>query len=361
MTKEFFPNLDGLRFFAFFLVFWQHAFVPLMETLQIPADYKHYFVTGGLGVSFFFVLSGFLITYLLLKENAKNGFINIKAFYVRRILRILPLYYAVLAFGFLLYPLMRYLLHLPPQDNGNPVLYILFLGNFDVMSAALDRPSFVGILWSLAIEEQFYIFWVLLLVIVPRKLYIFLILLVIIVSTAFRALQTDEKILYFHTLSVISDLGIGAAMAYLAFNKPSFTAFFKRLSKLAIAAIYVLGIALVFVFPNLFNAAIQRIVFSLFFAFVIAEQNYSDNSFYKMSNFKRISFCGVFTYGLYMLHPIVFYFINLAAEWIGIEKAAISTILMVAAAGLALSIAAAAASFYIFEKPVLKFKQRFEV
>lgn len=147
-NKIFFPNLDGLRFLAFILVFWQHSSEPLVKNLKsagvINDEQLRYFVTGGLGVSFFFVLSGFLITYLLMDEKIRNGAINKKAFYIRRVLRIFPLYYLVVAWGFGLYPLIRALFHLPPIDNGSFPLYALFLVNFDTIYSSTDHSGFVG-------------------------------------------------------------------------------------------------------------------------------------------------------------------------------------------------------------------------
>ena len=93
-NKVFFPNLEGLRFFAFFVVFINHAFASLgyyNPSKTFVFVRTHFLLNGNLGVSFFFVLSGFLITYLLLKEKELTGKINIKNFYLRRVLRIWPL------------------------------------------------------------------------------------------------------------------------------------------------------------------------------------------------------------------------------------------------------------------------------
>src|SRR5690606_15550484 len=100
-TKIFFANLDGLRFFSFFGVFLFHFYKSLFDNIKetYPAVYEvgeFLFQNGSLGVNFFFVLSGFLITFLLIKERELTSKINIKNFYVRRILRIWPLYYICL-------------------------------------------------------------------------------------------------------------------------------------------------------------------------------------------------------------------------------------------------------------------------
>ena len=108
--RVFFPNLDGLRFFAFFSVFLFHSFFTKNEAVQNNS----LFVTlrlltrhGDLGVNFFFVLSGFLITFLLLNERQFTGRIHIGAFYVRRILRIWPLYFVAVFLGFIVFPWLK--------------------------------------------------------------------------------------------------------------------------------------------------------------------------------------------------------------------------------------------------------------
>src|SRR5687768_1669565 len=102
----FFKGINGLRFFAAFAVIITH-----IELLKGHFGYIHYwnepmiFHAGGLGVYFFFVLSGFLITYLLLAEKSRFGEISILKFYVRRMLRIWPLYYLIVIIGFFVLPL----------------------------------------------------------------------------------------------------------------------------------------------------------------------------------------------------------------------------------------------------------------
>ena len=102
--KIYFENLDGLRFFCFFSVFLYHSFHTENEIIKSSPIYKfvteEIFKNGNLGVNFFFVLSGFLITYLLIAEKKLNGQIDLKKFWIRRILRIWPLFYFCVGFGF---------------------------------------------------------------------------------------------------------------------------------------------------------------------------------------------------------------------------------------------------------------------
>src|SRR5688500_3290557 len=114
MNKEkiFFPNLDSLRSIAFLLVFFQHGFYNFFKNFEGESYLTDrliafLFLNGGSGVRIFFVLSGFLITYLILKEVRDNGKLNLGYFYLRRTLRIWPLYYAVVIFSFLVYPFLK--------------------------------------------------------------------------------------------------------------------------------------------------------------------------------------------------------------------------------------------------------------
>ncbi len=117
-NKVYFPGLNGLRFYAAFAVVITH--IELIKSFQgYPTFWvensgnnltlrsiiqKFVFELGSLGVYFFFVLSGFLITYLLLVEKAKTKTVAVKKFYVRRILRIWPLYYLIVILGFFVIP-----------------------------------------------------------------------------------------------------------------------------------------------------------------------------------------------------------------------------------------------------------------
>ena len=155
------PELDILRFFAFFLVFLHHA-VP-----HDPAFWTRYGVPnalaqviagvgslGAFGVDVFFALSAYLITELLLREKTLIGDLDLKSFYLRRVLRIWPLYFFFLALAGVLTVL------LPGQKIGwQAALAFLFLGgNWWIVLRGFPS-SVIFPLWSVSIEEQFYLFW----------------------------------------------------------------------------------------------------------------------------------------------------------------------------------------------------------
>jgi peptidoglycan/LPS O-acetylase OafA/YrhL len=164
MTKKvYFENLDGLRFLCFLSVFFFHSFHTDYASIQSSNLYhfirRDLFGNGNLGVNFFFVLSGFLITYLLIEEKRLNGQIDIKKFWIRRILRIWPLFYFCVVFGFYIFPFLKTAFGQHPNETASIGYYLTFTNNFDFIKKGLPDASILGVLWSVAIEEQFYFVW----------------------------------------------------------------------------------------------------------------------------------------------------------------------------------------------------------
>ncbi|MEI7803501.1 MAG: acyltransferase, partial [Bacteroidota bacterium] len=220
-NKIFFPNLDSLRFAAFFAVFLSHVLLihfPDSAYFSFASFIRNHAKTGVLGVNFFFVLSGFLITYLLLKERNENGDFNIPKFYVRRIFRIWPLYFAIVLFSFVVVPLLMPLLHKVFFEQSPAIFYFTFTVNFAFIIGYFPYSSLLVALWSISVEEQFYFFWPWLLKFFKRNIFV-LLLLIILVNLVSRFLLLDyPKALYFNTLSIISDFSIGGLIAFLSIN-----------------------------------------------------------------------------------------------------------------------------------------------
>jgi peptidoglycan/LPS O-acetylase OafA/YrhL len=154
------PELDVLRFFAFLAVFLFHFNRPaeLFEQHEIPraiAVAGTSLIEGGVfGVDLFFVLSAYLITELLLREKDVCGSLDVKGFYLRRILRIWPLYFFYI--GLALIPAFN-------PDHAftwrHAAAYVLLAGNWSVIAWGWPLPSIIGPLWTVSIEEQFYLLW----------------------------------------------------------------------------------------------------------------------------------------------------------------------------------------------------------
>lgn len=143
LRKILFESLDGLRFASIVAVIWHHAGPIGMGW--------HGLDMGYLGVDLFFVISGFLITTLLLREHDKSHNISLRNFYIRRTLRIFPLYYSVILILTVLYIFIR-------PDSKTGVKFLVELPYYITYTANLVPVSF-AIVWSLAAEEQFYLLW----------------------------------------------------------------------------------------------------------------------------------------------------------------------------------------------------------
>lgn len=136
------PSLDGLRAISIGLVFCGHLYgtnhYPRNSSTRVLSEYAHF------GVQVFFVISGFLITLLLLREHDRTGQINLRQFYINRTLRIFPAAFAyITVMAFLAYPLG----------------YLRYAYTYMMCYAGQGRPWVLGHLWSLSVEEQFYLLW----------------------------------------------------------------------------------------------------------------------------------------------------------------------------------------------------------
>src|SRR4030095_11127987 len=150
LTKSYYPALDGLRGFAILGVLLQHNF----SFLPIP---KY----GWVGVDLFFVLSGFLITEILLKTKEHKNYLP--NFYIRRILRIFPLYYGSLILFFALGPLVSQFKDQYSYYSANQGMLWAYLQNWlYIAKPRLDDHTVFSHFWSLSVEEQFYLVWPLL-------------------------------------------------------------------------------------------------------------------------------------------------------------------------------------------------------
>ncbi len=182
LDRSYLPELDSLRFFAFLLVFGFHKGLPALgatirDTFAMTIDLPWLLVTGSggiggpigrsfdyallqngwIGVNVFFVLSGFIITRLLIQEENRTDRIDWKAFWIRRILRIWPLYYVIFAIGFLGVPGLRE--YIPGVGLGSPHApwFALFLGNWSMVYRGPIESDILSVLWSVCVEEQFYV------------------------------------------------------------------------------------------------------------------------------------------------------------------------------------------------------------
>ena len=355
--KVFFPNLDGLRFFAFLAVFFAHSFYTEIDAIKETPLWNFCYTlarNGVYGVNFFFVLSGFLITYLFLDEKDKTKTVDVKAFYIRRVLRIWPLFYAVIVVGFVIIPNLMHAIGEPYEEKSNIFTYFFFINNlFPVPATAV-----LGVLWSVAIEEQFYLFWPLIMFFTPAKRYPRVFFSLILLSFVFAIFYPGHPE---HTLYCISDLVLGSWLAYLAFNKSPLIDKIASIPKWSTLLIYIAGFAMIIThrsWNNEYFNPFLRILFGMFFAFIIIDQNYGKHSVMKMSKSRFVTFWGKYTYGLYMTHFMVIYFIGKIMRTY-YTKSLFDVLIVETVITFVFSLVVAYVSYTWFESPFLKLKEKF--
>lgn len=209
------PVLDGIRGVAILLVLTIHFTLISRETL-FGGVISRIAGLGWSGVDLFFVLSGYLITGKLLESRESPYYF--RGFYARRILRIFPLYYVFLAFAFWVAPIVAPGLGEPPASGLRP-FYWLYWQNFLVAVEGASPPALLGVTWSLAIEEQFYLAWPLVVRLTPpRRLPQLLAGLFggeLVLRAAALAFGVSTSFLYFRTQYRLDGLVLGALIAVL--------------------------------------------------------------------------------------------------------------------------------------------------
>lgn len=373
----YYPRLDVVRSVACLVVIFSHLLgerlLQLFPAIPSWADrvFRFFAVNGSGGVRIFFVLSGFLITHLMIKEIDERGRLDIRAFYVRRALRIWPLYAVVLLMGFALVPLAARLAHtgdMMPGERFWP--YALFLGNFEALAlrqAGANASLVIGPTWSVAIEEQFYLVWPLIISFAhPRRLTVIsTVVTALVAAAAFVIWRDDPHAMYLITFTNLLPLAIGAcAAALLAKNPQQVTAWAQRLGLRGAALVSIIaGVCALPVFDG--TSAIAMFLTSAILSLPVAlwcVLSVSGPGIDTVHNrtARALAWLGRYTYGLYLVHTTVDLFARTIGRRIGVPDTAGWHVLSgVVEASIAIGLAVA--SYHLLEKPFLKLKDRFTV
>jgi len=319
---------------------------------------------GHLSIMLFFVLSGFLITNILMWEFKTKGKIQTGKFFLRRFLRVWPLYFLIIIFGFFIFP------HLPYGIETVHELwrFVLFLPNFDeIIMGPYDPINFLSVTWTIGVEEQFYLSWGLIVTaftfggrLRKNSVYIFSIA-VILFALIFRYLNIeDNRVLYYHTFSVMSDIAFGCIIGAMALSGKA-EQLVKHLSKWKIVMIYILSIIYFLYEGHIFRNQLfvfERILPGVIFSFIIIEQIYADNSFIKLDKIPTFFFSGEITYGFYVFHAIYIYYWATFFDANGYTTEIwqfVSFILLVFSSTYLTS----TLSYFVIEKPFIKMRKHF--
>jgi len=366
-------QLDGVRFIAVAMVLFDHW---MAGRIEMPL--------GALGVTIFFVLSGFLITRILLSSkdklsNEPNGGLGkyLKTFYIRRTLRIFPVYYLVL---FVLYAINE-----PPvrKTFGWLALYAtnLYMAYHSTWMGTVDH------LWSLAVEEQFYLFFPLLLFVVPRSWVPFTAALMIVGAIAMRYVLYRARMPWFIGYvtmpACLDSFGLGAIMAFWwLYQREKFKLVFQNTIWLWISivlfATVVIGTKILPAIPdpqgwlghhNIMSDVWERLAGSLIGFFLIGRAVLGFGGPMKWVLENPVSqYMGKISYGIYLYHNFVFNVYHTQPTHFTLRSwRRITDILPFLNSSyffqfsyfLALTLLLATLSWYLIEKPINDLKDRF--
>ena len=303
MKKIHFPGLNGLRFIAALLVIIDHTEL-FKSYLGMPTlwanSYSAYL--GAFGVSIFFVLSGFLITYLLLEEQ-KEGPIQIKHFYLRRILRIWPLYYLLVLLGFFVVPHLDFLQvpHYSTDMGESFERFLLFTGlAANVAFVYFPTVAYANILWSVAVEEQFYLFWPHVITLKRNLFWIMLLLLVGYLALKFYSGNLDRQLELLVIRTRFSAMIIGGIGAYLVFTKHALIRYvYARMTQVFLFLLF--GLLLLERVDFMSLELFQDEFLALVVCGLILNIATNRNSILKLEH-PLLNYFGKISYGLYVYH-----------------------------------------------------------
>ncbi len=355
------PELDVLRFFAFFGVFIFHA-APRNPEFYAAAGYPSWLSTflistfgaGAYGVDLFFALSAYLITSLLLRERSATGEVDLRGFYIRRILRIWPLYLGFVAFAAIAARL------LPGQEL--PLRYVagytLLAGNWIYVFYGLPA-SFAIPLWTVSIEEQFYLAWPLALrkatVRAAALVAVGLLLIANVWRIALVFTAAPAQAMEYNTFTRLDPIALGVLIALFKSELPRLSRGFRIVLLAGGVATWITTFCVtVCLFPSKLStwpSALGHFVTALASAAILLAVMDAQHAFFHN---KWLRYLGKISYGLYVLHEFAHYcamrLLPASTPWQVIGQSAL---------GLALAIVLAAALYRWLESPFLRLKERF--
>jgi len=358
--RIYFPNLDALRFLAALAVFCHHT-ERFLSRQDLPSfahlDSVH--ALGGLGVTFFFVLSGYLITYLLLVEIESTGTVRVRDFYVRRLLRIWPLYYFLLFLGLLALPLAGAAgMGFKPWDVV--AMFVLFIPNVAV--AVRPLVGFISHTWSIGVEEQFYLLWPALLRVFRKPLRVLFGVIVV-----YGAVFVYVKFFMPHgagrgslwrivRLTRIDCMAIGGLAAYAA--KEHLSTVLRVVSNRVVQGL-VLGTVAVLLATGASLPLGTHEAYGVLFALVIMMLSLPEKTIVSLEH-PWLRYLGRVSYGFYMYHPMCIALGMWAIRPTGVYEwsTGVGRVCLYIAA-FAATVLASGLSYRLLESPFLKLKARF--
>ncbi|SKC82959.1 acyltransferase family protein [Ohtaekwangia koreensis] len=294
---KYIKTLDGLRAIAVLLVIISHW--------VSKSHWLNYLPNGAIGVTIFFVLSGYLISSILFsykdKIDADKGGVwsAIKVFYIRRSLRIFPIYYLFVLFLFFYgYTLI--------QDQ---LAYFLAYSSNILFFKRNELGGTVSHLWSLSVEEQYYLLWPILVLTVNRRFTWLLIVVFILTGLSFQIIFVKEGTFFgLLPFAAFDAFGFGALLAFVQrYHEDRISTFSKVINFVSLVILTWLIITQIYSLELLIPAKVVMSVFSLFVLFhlVVPSKNAISFFYQKMFTNDQLVFCGKISYGIYLYHTLI--------------------------------------------------------
>lgn len=350
MQLKYYKNLDGIRALAALMVMFFHFFrdiVPNSRTIGLLSEISSF---GQTGVTLFFVLSGFLITRILIKTKKTNGyFMN---FYVRRTLRIFPLYYLFLIIWYFIAPLFLVMETGPIDQQAFYFTYLQgFARTFDWNSVGPHH------FWSLAVEEHFYLFWPLVVFWSSNKNLKYVVWGIVVFAIILRMFMLDEGYsVFLFTFTRFDSLAIGALLALMElknyFRPENSSKFLILFCSMVFATLMVYVLFSGSGSDIIQNSRYLLLSFTYFAGIGFILSIKENNVINQLLRTKFLNYTGKISYGLYVYHPLVFLF---CSQFILTENIFLDFTIR-----FAISYVVSAISYHYFESAFLRLKRFFD-
>lgn len=351
---KYMQQLDGLRAIAVIMVFWTHYL------------HKKYWLFGiywgSFGVRLFFVLSGFLITGILLQcrnhlRLGQSPLFILRQFYIRRFLRLFPLYYTIIG--------LMAIINIPPVREAL-IWHLAYLSNIRyAYQGAFDLP--VSHFWSLSVEEQFYLIWPCIILFSPKKLLLPIIVLAISIAPVFRLVTTildfNQVAIWVLTPSSFDTLGLGALLAYLTYERKDIS-----ISKSNVIRVFLLiGLPATIILQILGSVDSNNLLYNvlgdtavgLTFAWLVANASIGFKGFTgKLLESQPLVYLGKMSYGIYLIHAAIPSVYLTLVDITGFPKEYIPTRIVLILLTIS-TLILATLSWVFLEKPINELKRNF--
>ena len=350
LARRHFESLDGVRCLCILSVMWHHAEIGY----ALRASTR-----GFLGVDMFFVLSGFLIVTLLLRERSATGAVSLRRFYMRRVLRIFPAYY-----GLLLVLTVGYLLFRPGEGSSlffaTLPWYVVYLSNWSLLQA----PN-LGIMWSLATEEQFYLVWPACEKVVRGPWLPVLLGAVLVVNQLINFGWLDGWFASLYGLPEVPELAIldttftpiclGVILAHLLHGRSGFERLAAWLGHRHVPALLLLALVVeVQLSPADISGWPRLLIHTTMALWLGSLVVGDDHSLRPLLAFRPIARIGAISYGMYLFHLWAFHLARGINGWLALDFE-----LALFLTGSLVTVVVAELSFRFLEAPFLGWKKRF--